>query len=104
MSHRDPQRTCIGCRERGGRKDLERYIYSASRQTVEQDVMKIAPGRGAWIHPDQACLDMALKRQAFGRALKISGKVTVSRATETECPQNGHTELRKAGRKPMGTR
>ena len=28
------------------------------------------PGRGAWLHPDAACLDAAVKRHAFARALR----------------------------------
>jgi len=29
-----------------------------------------APGRGAWLCPDAACLDTALRRRALGRALR----------------------------------
>jgi predicted RNA-binding protein YlxR (DUF448 family) len=28
------------------------------------------PGRGAYLHPDLACLDLALRRRAFARAFK----------------------------------
>lgn len=31
------------------------------------------PGRGAWLHPDQQCLREAIRRRAFGRALRITG-------------------------------
>lgn len=34
-------------------------------------VGRVLPGRGAWLHP--ACLDVALKRRAFSRALRVSG-------------------------------
>jgi predicted RNA-binding protein YlxR (DUF448 family) len=27
-------------------------------------------GRGAWLHPSEACFALAVKRRAFGRALK----------------------------------
>jgi len=27
-------------------------------------------GRGAWIHPDEACLEKAVRRKAFGRAFR----------------------------------
>lgn len=30
-------------------------------------------GRGAWLHPAEACLERALKRRAFGRALRAEG-------------------------------
>lgn len=28
------------------------------------------PGRGAWLHADAACLDLAVRRTAFARALR----------------------------------
>jgi uncharacterized protein len=30
------------------------------------------PGRGAWLHPTGECLEQALRRRAFGRALRTS--------------------------------
>jgi predicted RNA-binding protein YlxR (DUF448 family) len=30
------------------------------------------PGRGAWVHPDSACIENAVKRKAFGRALRTT--------------------------------
>jgi len=29
-------------------------------------------GRGAWLHPTQECMDAALRRRAFARALRVS--------------------------------
>ncbi|WP_372439931.1 YlxR family protein [Microbacterium stercoris] len=37
------------------------------------DERKSAPGRGAWLHPTRECAENALKRRAFGRALRVSG-------------------------------
>ncbi len=31
------------------------------------------PGRGAWVHETQQCMDAALRRRAFVRALRVSG-------------------------------
>lgn len=31
------------------------------------------PGRGAWVHDAPKCLDAALRRRAFVRALRVSG-------------------------------
>jgi len=31
------------------------------------------PGRGAHLHPDSACLALAERRRAFGRALRVTG-------------------------------
>lgn len=30
------------------------------------------PGRGAHLHPTGACFDLALRRKAFGRALRLA--------------------------------
>jgi len=31
------------------------------------------PGRGAWVHDTQECLEAAMRRHAFVRALRVSG-------------------------------
>jgi uncharacterized protein len=37
---------------------------------VELDPAALAPGRGAYLHRDPACLDLARRRRALERALK----------------------------------
>ncbi len=37
------------------------------------DERAVLPGRGAWVHPTAQCLDAALRRKAFVRALRVSG-------------------------------
>jgi predicted RNA-binding protein YlxR (DUF448 family) len=37
---------------------------------VAVDAAARLPGRGAWLHRSSACVDTALKRKAFGRALR----------------------------------
>jgi predicted RNA-binding protein YlxR (DUF448 family) len=37
---------------------------------VAVDTAARLPGRGAWLHPSLACVDTALQRKAFGRALR----------------------------------
>ncbi len=37
---------------------------------VEADHSATSPGRGAWVHPSPDCLETALTRKAFGRALR----------------------------------
>jgi len=36
------------------------------------------PGRGANLHPDLKCLDLAERRRAFGRALRLDGPVDLT--------------------------
>ncbi len=42
---------------------------------VVADATATLPGRGAWVHPAVECVEMALKRRAFGRAFKARGSL-----------------------------
>jgi predicted RNA-binding protein YlxR (DUF448 family) len=53
---------------RGGNDDYVLTVDAASN----------LPGRGAWLHPDQQCLHAAIRRRAFGRALRITGSPDTS--------------------------
>ncbi|MBN9632139.1 MAG: YlxR family protein [Actinobacteria bacterium] len=61
-------RTCVGCRSRAPRPSLLRVVLRNSE--IVADPSATLPGRGAWLHPVDECLDLALKRRAFGRALR----------------------------------
>jgi predicted RNA-binding protein YlxR (DUF448 family) len=63
-----PVRTCVGCRQRGNRADLIRIINSQGFLKVDSE--KSLSGRGSWLHPISKCLETAVERSAFGRALK----------------------------------
>ncbi|MGE2730481.1 YlxR family protein [Mycolicibacterium vaccae] len=49
---------------------------------VTVDAAKALPGRGAWLHPDPQCLHAAIRRRAFGRALRITGSPDITAVTE----------------------
>ena len=66
-----PERTCVGCRERAAKKDLLRIV--AVEGECVPDHRGTLPGRGAYVHPAQACLDLAVCRRAFTRALRAPG-------------------------------
>ncbi|MEH3135015.1 MAG: YlxR family protein [Mycolicibacterium neoaurum] len=78
-AHRDPAgpvRTCVGCRKRALAVDLVRLSTVSDMPGVNAVTVDTAgnlPGRGAWLHPDPQCLDVALRRRAIGRALRIPG-------------------------------
>ncbi len=76
-----PQRTCIGCRQKGLRSELLRLVTDGSgSSTVVVDERRRMAGRGAWLHPSEKCLALAIKRRAFGRALKgAAGTADVER-------------------------
>ncbi|WP_442971975.1 YlxR family protein [Rhodococcus sp. P1Y] len=73
---RPPVRTCVGCKKRVPTVDLLRVVVG--RTGVIPDVRRRLPGRGAWLHLDPSCLDNAVRRRAFGRALRVPGTVDLS--------------------------
>ncbi|NGN69846.1 YlxR family protein [Streptomyces sp. A7024] len=66
-----PERTCVGCRERAAKSDLLRVVVVGD-ETVPDDRGTL-PGRGAYLHPVKACLDLAVRRRAFTRAFRGRG-------------------------------
>ena len=60
----------MGCRTTGSRQALLRVV--ADHGVLVVDVARRMPGRGAWLHPDPHCLELAVKRRAFGRALRLA--------------------------------
>lgn len=58
---RAPQRTCIGCREVQGKRTLLRVVRTPAGEVVLDPTGKKS-GRGAYVHPDKACVEAALKR------------------------------------------
>ncbi|WP_308701014.1 MULTISPECIES: YlxR family protein [Isoptericola] len=79
-----PVRTCVGCRARDLRSDLLRLVIAASDDASRTDVRVVVdvrgslPGRGAWIHPDLACLEGAVRRRAVPRALRAAAPLDLS--------------------------
>ncbi|MFB7246266.1 DUF448 domain-containing protein [Streptomyces populi] len=81
-----PERTCVGCRERAAKGDLLRIV--AVEGACVPDHRGTLPGRGAYVHPVPACLDLAVRRRAIPRALRAPGpldtaalRLTVEQAT-----------------------
>ncbi|MGE0817982.1 MAG: YlxR family protein [Candidatus Nanopelagicales bacterium] len=68
---RTPVRTCVGCRGQGERSALVRVVVVDG--LLVPDPRARAAGRGAWLHPDPACLDLAERRRALPRALRVPG-------------------------------
>jgi predicted RNA-binding protein YlxR (DUF448 family) len=62
-----PERTCIGCRRRRGQAELVRLTNNAGHVVP---ALPGAPGRSAYLCPEQTCLEAADKRRAFARAFR----------------------------------
>ena len=67
----EPVRTCVGCRTRSLRSALLRVV--SIRSVLVLDERATMPGRGAWVHETPECMDAAIRRRAFVRALRVSG-------------------------------
>ncbi|MFC0676146.1 YlxR family protein [Brachybacterium hainanense] len=78
MGHRSqrtpPRRTCVGCRQVALRAQLLRLVREdplpGAVPRVRVDPSGSAPGRGAWIHPEAQCLDLAIARGGFARSFR----------------------------------
>ncbi|MEV5571539.1 YlxR family protein [Spirillospora sp. NPDC052269] len=66
-----PARTCVGCRVRTAKSDLLRLVVRDD--VIVLDPQGRLPGRGAHLHPDPKCLQLAVKRRAFPRAFRVQG-------------------------------
>ena len=65
-----PLRQCLGCREQKPKNELIRVVRSPEGE-VSLDFRGKAPGRGAYLCRDAACLKKALKSKALERALNV---------------------------------
>jgi predicted RNA-binding protein YlxR (DUF448 family) len=64
----ESMRTCVGCRARAPKAELVRVARAPDG--VRPDLEAVAPGRGAYVHRDAGCIDVALRRGALARALR----------------------------------
>ena len=71
MQKKIPQRQCMGCRERKAKREMIRVVRGTDGN-VSLDFGGKAPGRGAYICPDPACLKKALRSKALDRSLEVT--------------------------------
>ncbi len=66
---REPARLCVACRTSARKSDLIRLVRTPEGEVVI-DVKKRCEGRGAYICPNEACIELARKKHSLDRALK----------------------------------
>ncbi|MGH6763294.1 MAG: RNA-binding protein [Phyllobacterium sp.] len=66
-------RTCIVTRESGSVDNMIRFVAGPDG-TVVPDLKRNLPGRGCWVKAERRCVDEAVRRKLFPRALKDSVK------------------------------
>lgn len=84
MPKKIPMRQCVGCREMKPKKELVRVVRAPEEGGITLDFRGKAPGRGAYVCPDPACLKKAIRAKALDRAL------------DTSIPQEVYDALEKA--------
>jgi predicted RNA-binding protein YlxR (DUF448 family) len=63
----EPVRTCVGCGGKAAQRALVRVKAMGERVIIDRER---SGGRGAWLHAAPPCLERAVKRRAFVRALR----------------------------------
>ena len=96
-----PVRMCVGCRRRDSWSALLRVVAvrdeGGAGVALVPDPRHRLPGRGAWLHPSTTCLEQAVRRKAFTRALRLQAGPDVAPLTEhlhqfSTPPKAGHAE------------
>ncbi len=64
-----PVRTCVACRQEAGKGELIRLVRTRDG-AVTLDRTGRASGRGAYVHADGACLEVARRKRSIERALR----------------------------------
>ena len=71
MQKKVPMRQCVGCREMKPKKELIRVVKSPEG-VLSLDFKGKAPGRGAYVCPDGACLKKAIKSKSLERGFSMA--------------------------------
>ena len=70
MEKKIPMRQCLGCREMKPKRELIRVVRSPEGE-IALDFKGKANGRGAYVCPDAACLQKAIKGRALEKAFSM---------------------------------
>ena len=81
-----PMRMCVGCRVMKPKKELLRVVRQAEG-SIHFDTTGKAAGRGAYICPQKACLEKAMKAKLLERALECRIEPDVYQQLEGEIEQ-----------------
>src|SRR5512140_2039442 len=91
---KEPQRSCLGCREVRDKGDLLRFVLTPDR-TLVPDLRGKLPGRGAYTCFKSSCLAAALSRKGFARS--FTGEVRTGSPGELQALVTSQMAERIAG-------
>jgi len=78
----EPERTCVGCGRKAPQRELVRF--AAPDGTLRLDRGRRLPGRGAYAHARLSCLERAVARRAFSRALGKTVRIPENLVSEAK--------------------
>lgn len=84
-----PMRQCLGCRTMFPKRELIRVVRSPEGE-LSLDFKGKAPGRGAYLCKNAACLKRARKSRAIERAFEVSVPEEVYEALEARMEEETH--------------
>jgi len=67
----EPVRTCVACRQEAGKGALIRLVRGPDGSAA-MDPTGHASGRGAYLHRNPECIEIARKRRQLERSLGVS--------------------------------
>ncbi len=82
-----PQRMCVGCKEKRGKKELIRIVRTPEHEVII-DLTGKKSGRGAYVCPSPDCLKKAIKTKSLQRALEIEITADILKALENQMETN----------------
>ncbi len=74
-----PLRKCVGCQEMKPKKELIRIVMTPEGDLLVDRTGKVN-GRGAYVCPNSACLEKAIKNSGLSRSFKMKTDPSVLRA------------------------
>ncbi|MDH4178965.1 MAG: YlxR family protein [Armatimonadota bacterium] len=66
-----PQRSCVACRQVRPKAELLRIVRTPAGEVCVDESGKLA-GRGAYLCPNEHCVEQAAKQKRLGRALGVA--------------------------------
>jgi len=66
----------MGCRERADKHLLVRLVWDTDRVVVDAAAVRL--GRGGYLHDTERCWQLAVRRRAVGRALRLTAAQTAT--------------------------
>lgn len=71
MTKREPERTCIVCRNKGSKENFVKFVKNKLGE-VQLEKNKKLDGRGAYVCKNSACVTKLVKTKALNRVFKTN--------------------------------